>query len=1028
MRRDATFPLLLVCFFLSGVAGLIYETAWTRQFSFVFGTSSLAVATVLAAYMAGLAGGAGLASRYGHRVRRPVLAYGLLELGIALAALAVPLAIQASRQLYVGLFGHQLTLAAAGGPSPALFYSICSFAILIVPTAMMGATLPLLVRYAVRSEREIGHRIGVLYATNTAGAVVGTLVAAYALLPYLGLDRTIWAAAAVNAAVFLAAWALARFAAPAAPPAPVSGQRAAGDALHSRFAWLLPLVFGSGAVSFSYEVLWVRLLEHVLGGSVYAFANMLASFLAGIALGGALGSRLGTTRQRGVVGFAFAQLGAALLSLMAFRAIDRVPDIARSMAAAGHPQAASDALASILTLLPAAICIGATYPLAVRALARDEFDASRASARVYAWNTLGSIVGSIGAGFFLIPALGYVRMIAVCAALNMALALGGALMAERRRPVLAAIACAALLATVAIPPRMPWATLTNSPISDVAALGRIEHFGVGRSATVLLADSEGRWKLRTNGVPESVIDPPWVWHGFYATARWLGLLPVLARPELESMLLIGLGGGVSIEVVPPGVRRIDVMELEPEVVAANRAVGDRRWRDPLADPRVHVHLDDARNALLLTEQRFDAIVSQPSHPWSAGASHLYTREFFELVDEHLASDGAFVQWIGLPFIDELLFRSLLATLADVFEHVRVYSPPPLTSVLFIASQSPLDVERNAAIAIASAPREFAEVGILIPEDVIAWWLLDDEGVRTLAGDAPINRDARNLLQSRAPYVARDQSRSVMSRLRFVVGDHDPLIEFASDPFALLERLPTYRATRLAGAGSAALRMRGLGRPVDREVARALVELDRGETEAARQRLAEVVREDPRHAYARAELLRLSRRRLEQGLDPTAVVAAPLDPAELAVAEAWRLSGRNGGGGIRRLESALAAIPPRHPLAREAALLRTEWRLASGSPDLAREAIALVDRAIRWEPEDLLRRARVCAAAQEPSAALNSLSIVAGYLQGPIPNARALIEEAMEVLASLRPAARASAEVGASFAAIEARLRRLRALK
>src|SRR5262245_25913757 len=217
MFRDRSFLWLLGCFFLSGLAALIYETAWTNEFSFVFGTSELAVATVLAAYMGGLAAGAALAGRYGPRLARPVVAYGLLELGIALAALAVPLGIAASRWLYAALFGSRDVLPDAGGLTTALFYLACSFVILLVPTAMMGATLPLLVRHCVRTDQELGRRIGALYATNTAGAVVGTIAGAFLLLPAIGLRATIAAAAGVNALVFGAAWAVSRTAGAVAP-------------------------------------------------------------------------------------------------------------------------------------------------------------------------------------------------------------------------------------------------------------------------------------------------------------------------------------------------------------------------------------------------------------------------------------------------------------------------------------------------------------------------------------------------------------------------------------------------------------------------------------------------------------------------------------------------------------------------------------------------------------------------------------------------------------------------------------------
>src|SRR5690606_1136839 len=216
--------------------------------------------------------GAGLAARFVGRVRRPLLVYGLLELGIALAALAVPLAIQASRGLYVLAFGARGSPPSEGGLPSALFFLAASFAILLLPTALMGATLPLLARHAVREEREIGTRVGGLYAVNTLGAVLGTVLGAFVLLPALGLRGTVWVAVACNAAVFVAAAALARL----APLAPAAAPRAAGAAPAAAARGdrrVLALIALSGVASFAYEGLWTRLLTHVLGGSVYAFGT-----------------------------------------------------------------------------------------------------------------------------------------------------------------------------------------------------------------------------------------------------------------------------------------------------------------------------------------------------------------------------------------------------------------------------------------------------------------------------------------------------------------------------------------------------------------------------------------------------------------------------------------------------------------------------------------------------------------------------------------------------------------------------------
>ena len=204
------FALVVTCFVLSGVAGLVYETAWSQQFALVFGTSELAVAAVLAAYMAGLMAGAAVAGRLLRYVRRPIRVYALLELGIAAAALAVPVALRAVGVLQVRLFGGLAALPEAGSPGSAAFHLAATFVVLMIPTGLMGATLPLLARHAVSRDEQIGARVGLLYTANALGGALGTLVAAFVLLPRLGVGGTVWVGAAVNGSVFVLAALLAR--------------------------------------------------------------------------------------------------------------------------------------------------------------------------------------------------------------------------------------------------------------------------------------------------------------------------------------------------------------------------------------------------------------------------------------------------------------------------------------------------------------------------------------------------------------------------------------------------------------------------------------------------------------------------------------------------------------------------------------------------------------------------------------------------------------------------------------------------
>jgi len=993
MTASLRFPLVLLCFLFSGFAALLYETAWTREFAFVFGTSELAVVSVLAAYMGGLAAGAAVAGRFAPRVRRPVLVYGLLELGIAASALAVPFAIRAATALHTALFGGLAAPPAEGQLGSALFYLGCSFAILLVPTALMGATLPLLARHAVRRDEEIGRRIGALYAINTAGAVLGTTCAAFLLLPALGLRGTVWCGAAVNALVFVFAALLARGAdEPEPAPAPAAAAVAGGA------VWILPLALLSGVASFSYEVLWTRLLGHVLGGSVYAFATMLASFLTGIALGSAVAARFASSPERAGRGFAWSQIGVAALSLAAFSAIDRIPSLARSLGAGGTGSLAANVAVAMVVLLPGALCIGASFPFAVRRLARDRAAATAASARVYAWNTVGAIAGAVAAGFWILPGLGYAGTVAFAALLNLALAAACALLSRPRELRLAALAGACALALAVLRPATPWTLLRASPVSQRLAAGEVTYSGVGRSASVLLVDDGREFRLTTNGLPEAAISRKGLERpGLNLETRWLGLLPILARPDAGSLLMVGLGGSKALEAVPSTVGEVFVIELEDEVVRANQSVGALRDVDPLTDPRVRVSVNDARGALALTGARFDAITSQPSHPWTAGASHLYTREFFSLVRDHLTPGGVFVQWIGLAFVDEPLLRSLVATLQAVFANVWVFQPTP-GAVLFLASDSELPLAALAARALALAPDDYARHGVRVPEDVIAAAVLDPAGSRSFAEGAEINTDDHNLLAARSGGLG---ARALYARgLRRALANRPPLVasDAPVDPLYLVRRVAV-----ISGPDRAAAIVRTFRDPVLRETGLGLLQRARGERAGAARSFERALALDPGVETARFALLEARRPGVEQGDPKLLEIARPLSPVPAAIVAGWRAVARGDDAALRALEPQLAQAPLRDATFAPAQRLRAEWRIRSGDPALGLEALALIDTILASEGDqaDLLLRARAAAAAGRPDTALATLEDF-GAMLSPGPNVHGVARDALVLLAALQP--------------------------
>ena len=1003
MSARARWIAMLACFLGSGFAGLLYQIAWTRELDAVFGTSELAVASVLAAYMGGLAIGAALAARAVGRVRRPLRAYALLELGVAVSAIAVPIAIAAASRLEIAVLGGR----GAGGTASALFHLVCSLAILGVPTAFMGATLPLLVRAAVRGDREVGWRVGALYAANTAGAIGGAIAAGFLLLPALGLRDTVWIGAAVNASACALALVLGRGEILALPP--VDG--ATAKAVRGP-SWVLPLVLASGAASFAYEVLWTRLLAQVLGSSVYAFSTMLASVLLGIAVGGALAARFAGDAARAARRLAAAELATAALAWAAFRAVDRVPALAQRLDAGASAALGANAALALAILLPPSIAIGASFPFAVRAFTRDAVDAGRASARVSAWNTAGAIAGSLATGFALLPLVGFAGTLRCAAALNLALAAAAAWLAPRRAPVLFTAAALGAGALLVAPPSEPWQLLRASPLSLEPLRGELSYFGVGRAATVMMLRSDGRLQLRSDGLPESAIALRGSRAQADPLAAWLGALPSMARPDLRRLLVIGLGGGTALEAVPASVGTIDVIELEPQVAAADRAVAPLRRADPLADPRVSLEIDDARSALRLGEGRYDAIVSQPSHPWNAGASHLYTREFFERVRARLAPDGVFVQWIGLAFVDEDLLRSLLATLLAVFPHVEVYRPAAW-GVLLLASPAPLAVAEALPAALAAAPRDLEAIGVVGPEDVAAALSLDEAGARSLAERGVVSTDDRNRLAMRSPRVLGRTLGAQGADALFA--DLDPL----QPPPAGLDA--TYLVRRLASLGQRARAervARAIPDPAERALARGALALQQGDRDGARRFAEEAlgVGGDPERAR---EIALLAAGEAEL---PGGSLAESAGGVEV-LRQARRLETEGAWESLRGLDARLAAVPPRSLLAPEAARLRGRWRLAIGGPDGAREGLAILDPMLARiaTREALALRADLAAAAGDLGGALATWMELAA--RSPRPARQTLAHSAIERLQSGDADALSAGERAAWIADWEAQLNR-----
>jgi spermidine synthase len=1004
-------PGVVACFFLSGFAALLYQTAWLRQFSLVFGTSELAVAAVLAAYMGGLAAGAAVAGRYISRVRRPILVYGVLEAGIAMSALAVPLLLAGARALYIMALGDQAAPPDAATFGQPVFYLIVAFIVLALPTGFMGATLPLLTRHAVTSDKQVGPRVALLYATNTAGAVFGTVVAAFLLLPALGLTATVWIGVIVNALVFAIAAVLAKRAPAAAEalessadeitrpavsffsaciaPLLETGQ-AATERLRSVFrmqaGWILPLILLSGANAFFYEVLWTRMLTHVLGGSIYAFATMLAAFLTGIALGGGLAGKFAADRQRAAIAFAITQVAIAVLSMLVYSWIGAlIPDQITTQQLVIY---------AVSVMLPATIFIGATFPLAVRILARDEHEASTGTARIYTWNTVGAIAGAILAGFFLIPGLGFEGSIRLAVSVNLVLALWTiAFVAPPKRLYTGAVATGLLLCLVLYHPARPQAVITSTGF-ELGYVNQPEElfYGVGRSSTVMLLSDGGYYYVRTNGLPEASIaargGPP-----VQDPEKWLTALPVVARPDTESMLVIGFGGGVALEGVPPSVQTIDAIELEPKVIEANRVLLGHRNRDPLEDPRINLVINDARNALRLTNRTYDVIASQPSHPWTAGASHLFTREFIADMKTHLNEDGVFVQWMNSEFVEEPLLRTLAATLLAEFPNVRLYQPAAQVMV-FLASDGPLDIEQQVARSgqpFTDDIMHYSRIGLNSVEDLLAALMMDQEGIEAFAAEAPISTDDNNLMATDS----RSRADGLyLNELLRIFRPYDPLIRRGSWVYTrLIDDLNFgYIAQRLLQMGHntrASTLAQVNPRPTNQLLIYGLVYTAAGQRDRAETAYKAAIAADPLNMQARYLLIKDDLASLNSGVasDEAVDIAAGLSGPAAAVIEGWGHGAALNYSAIAQLDPVLSRTRITDVWFPEVVRLRAEWR-TSVSTDRERyafDALRLIDRALVLSPNRDLYLLRVLSAIalDDADLAIESARYIISYVESDL---------------------------------------------
>lgn len=754
-----SFGKVAACFFLSGFAALIHQVVWFRYFSVSFGASEMALGSLLGAYMGGLAAGAWAASKLIKKVTRPLLTFAILELGAGITAFAVPWVLKLCRSAWLAVQGGQAEPVSASGLGLAFFCLGSGFIALIFPTMFMGATLPVLAKGAVFEEKEIGPRIGILYGMNTFGGVVGTLLSAFVLLPAMGLTKSLLFGSCINFLVCIIAIQMAKrteefdqVGEENESLAPEQGR------LDGVARWILPIMLVSGAISFVYEILWTRLLSHVLGITTFAFAVMLAAFLSGIALGGWLGGKVALRRDEAVKQFWLVQMLAGTMSWLAYHLVGASTDLRSWLVAEGISAMGVMPWISLIILLPSSLFIGMTFPLAVRILAGDVKDAGKVTGRVYAWNTVGAIIGATAGAWLLMPWIGYEGTVKWMVVGNLILgACALFCLIDLPRSEMLKRAWVFVIPLIVFHPKPHESVLRSSLIVKPDQIEEMIYYRVGRSSTVTLWERRTIVNVRIDGLPQAGITSKGLPARMDRTTPWLGFLPAIAGKDVKDMLVIGFGGGVALEFIPKFVESVDVYELEDEVLQANRSVSERRLRDPFSDERINVYRNDARTGLALCEKRYQGIISQPGHPWAGGSSHLYTKDFFELVKLRLDDGGVYVQWMDVSLANEQMMKNLAATLADVFPNVRLYRPYA-EMMLFVASEKEVEPEVDLIGNPEGFERYRTEVelaGVRSPMFLLRALLMDDQALREFASGGEVVTDNDNRFSFDAPYLQAD---------------------------------------------------------------------------------------------------------------------------------------------------------------------------------------------------------------------------------------------------------------------------------
>ncbi len=760
--------LIAVFFFLSGCSGLVFEIVWSKALSFSIGNTTYAISTVVAAFMTGLALGSFIAGKFSDRLKNPVKVYAFLELGAGIAGFGALMLFFNITPVFKMVYS-----AMEFSSGMFLFFRFLTvFIILLVPTVLMGATLPVIISFFSKGSSEYSVRTAFLYGLNTLGAVTGAFVAGFILIPNSGLIQTALAALTVNVLIFISALFIGR-------KIDKGSEVTIREENIVPFRWnavlivISTLFLLSGAVSMIYELSWFRLLSLIFGSSVYSFSLMMLAFLAGIGLGSiAISPFVGRFRDPVLI-FSLFEVLMGLTAIAGVHIFNKLPylyvrmlDLLRSEGS--HFFTAQFLISTVIIMIPC-LFMGAILPVVVRIFRSSGIGAGENIGRIYFVNTIGTIAGSLLTGFVLIPSIGIHKCLLFGGVLSVAIGVSALFVSIKGRITVrlatAVTACAVCIFMFYKAPSWDakmmnlgfynFENIVHSEYGDATSNMReladnsaILDYQEGINANIMILKTLDNYdiSMMLNGKSDASTGMSDMF-----TQSLSGHIPMFFAENKENVCIIGHGSGITLSSVlkhSPG--KVDVVEIEQGVLNLSKYFNYISG-DPLSDRAVTTHLEDGRVFLTYTDKVFDVIISEPSNPWMAGTNNLFTAGFYRTVHSRLAPDGVFCQWFPLYKKSYDSISVMINTLRSVFPHTVLFVSKS-DDIICIASKNPLTVtekELEDKFGVPAVMESLASLFIRSPYQLFGFFACSDEGLSGLPDASGLNTDNNSMMEYRA---------------------------------------------------------------------------------------------------------------------------------------------------------------------------------------------------------------------------------------------------------------------------------------